>query len=829
MTRPEQPQDEVPSAAARCLFVVARPFAALGVLTAALFVSTPAFALTLSLSEPGPTEVGSGTEFSAEVTDFVGVAEIRWDFGDGEGTEFAEGATAVTHTYSTPGHYPVIVVARDDNGFQSFSFVHTVHTPLTAQKPQSSLPLVYDETHGTVVSVNTDNDTITFVNATTFEKLAEIEVYDGPVAVSVAPDGMIWVVHQSDYAIAVIDPNSLTIVATFRLPYASQPMGVVFAPNGDAILPLLATGEVVRIDSATGQILAKKYIAPFLRGISLSGDGAALWVTRFISPDGHGEVYHLNPETLDVLTRYDLAEDTTTEDSDVQGRGLPNYLFSVALSPDGTEAWIPGKKDNMARGIQRDGLALTQDNTVRPIIAILDLETEAEIVADRIDLDDRNLPRQVTFSPLGDYAFITIFGSNQVEVWDAYDRELVTGMRGGKGPVATILSPDEKLFVLGELSRSLDVYDMSDVLSGADPTTRLLAEIPLVQNEALPANVLLGKQLFSNADDLRMASEGYLSCATCHLDGFEDGRVWEFLDRGEGLRNTTSLLGRRGTGHGPVHWSGNFDEIQDFEGAIRSGQGGIGFLTDEQFMAHSEPLGTPKAGLNPELDAIAEYVAFLDKIPRSPFRNADGSMTEDALLGEEIFFNLGCDFCHSGDDFTDSTLGLLHDVGTLTPESGSRLGEILEGIDTPTLLGIWQTAPYLHDGSAPTLLDVLTTRNPDGLHGNTGALSEAELNQLVAYMQELDQGLPPNDLGVGGTGPIGMGGAGTGGGSGGSETGGQPPMNEESPPPEDGGATEPSGCSCDLSGNRGQESPRAAVWLTMLILALVTRRRRLWL
>src|SRR5690606_29991153 len=190
-----------------------------------------------------------------------------------------------------------------------------------------------------------------------------------------------------------------------------------------------------------------------------------------------------------------------------------------------------------------------------------------------------------------------------------------------------------------------------------------------VADEKLPSVLLQGKRIFANAEDKRMASEGYLSCSSCHFDGFEDGMIWDFFDRGEGFRNTTSLLGRRGTGHGPVHWSGNFDEIQDFEGAIRSGQGGLGFMTNEDFESgtRSSPLGDPKAGLSPELDAIAAYVASLNSIPRSPYRNADGSLTEDAKEGRELFLQLGCDSCHAGDDFTDSALGVLHDVGTLTP------------------------------------------------------------------------------------------------------------------------------------------------------------------
>ena len=68
------------------------------------------------------------------------------------------------------------------------------------------------------------------------------------------------------------------------------------------------------------------------------------------------------------------------------------------------------------------------------------------------------------------------------------------------------------------------------------------------------------KQIFY--DGRAMSQDGYISCASCHLGGDHDGRTWDFSDRGEGLRNTVDLRGRAGTAHGPVHWSGNFDEIQ---------------------------------------------------------------------------------------------------------------------------------------------------------------------------------------------------------------------------------------------------------------------------
>lgn len=721
----------------------------LGWLAAAVAFTMPAQAVEVALEPPAPTLIGSESTFSIEVTGAIGTPQIRWTFGDGTEAEFAPDKTTATHTYAAPGHYSVVALVQDDQGYASRAFVHAVHNPLTAEVPSATSRILLVE-EGLVITANTDNGTISFVDTETLEKVEEISVFSQPVALAIAPDGLLWVLDQENYAVVLVDIEARKAVDFFRLPYASMPVGLVFAPGGDACITLMGTGDVIRIDSTTREIVAQKHVAPFLRGISVAGDGESLLVTRFITEGDHGEVFRVDAETLETLSRFDLMVDTTTPDSDVQGRGLPNYLFSAAVSPDGLRAWIPSKKDNMPRGITRDGLALTQDTAVRPLISILDLEEDTELVPERIDLDDRNLPTHVTFSAVGDWAFVSVFGSNLVELRDGFDGSFITALRSERlfGPNGSVLTADGRLFTLSELARELVVFDVSDLMNGVDQSTKLVAEIPLVSSEKLSAEVLRGKQIFANAEDKRMASEGYLSCSSCHFDGFEDGLVWDFTDRGEGVRNTISLLGRRGTGHGRVHWSANFDEIQDFDGPIRVHQAGLGFIPLEiyQVGTRSESLGDPKAGLDSDLDALAAYVTSLGSIPRSPFRKSDGTLTDDAALGRATFLELGCDSCHKGDDFTDSSEGVLHDVGTLTELSGQRLGAELTGLDTPTLLGIWQTPPYLHDGSAPTLRDVLTTRNAEGAHGQTAGLSEAELDQLVAYLQQIDAGLPPEEL-----------------------------------------------------------------------------------
>jgi hypothetical protein len=81
-------------------------------------------------------------------------------------------------------------------------------------------------------------------------------------------------------------------------------------------------------------------------------------------------------------------------------------------------------------------------------------------------------------------------------------------------------------------------------------------------------------------------------------------------------------------------------------------------------------------------------------------------MTAEAIAGEGIFQREGCAGCHAPPAYTDSDTSPLRNVGTLRASSGFRIGQPLTGIDTPTLRGVWASAPYFHDGSAQTLEDV---------------------------------------------------------------------------------------------------------------------------
>jgi hypothetical protein len=696
-----------------------------------------------------PSEVGAPATLQAtSVTGASGLPEFSWDLGDGTATPWSPSPTVV-HTYAAPGHYRVLLRVRTLGGLQwtSTSWIHTVHRPLTPDAPVTSETLLHDPSRGRVWSVNPDNHTVTASDAAARAKLLEVPVGAGPRSLARAPDGTLWVACADGDGLWVVHPDDGRTLATVRFSPGSRPSGVVFpAGSPDAYVTLEGSGQVAHVDGQARAVLRTTDVGPWPRGLAATADGRTLLVSRFISAQAQGEVRLVDVPTLQAVQTVDLALDPGPDRED-SGRGVPNYLGAPAVSPDGAVAWVPAKKDNTVRGAFVDGQPLTFESSVRAIACQLDLANAREDLSARIDFNDRALPRAVAFSPHGDWAFVALQGSNAVEVRDAYDGSLALAIERTGGAPDGVLLVGSELWVHNFTTRELTVYDVADLLSGAASAATELARIDAVGSERLAPDVLRGKQVFYDASDPRMSLDGYVSCAACHLDGGQDGRVWDFTDRGEGLRNTIDLRGRGGVAQGPLHWSANFDEVQDFEHDIRGPFGGTGLMRDADFHSgsRSSPLGTPKAGVSADLDALAAYVSSLREVGRSPHREASGALTPAGVRGRAVFVAQGCADCHGGAGFTDSPLGLRHDVGTFGPGSGARLGGLLDGLDTPTLRGLWNSAPYLHDGSAQTLEEVLRRSGPQ--HGDMASLSPADQQDLIAFLRQVDDAEPAAPLG----------------------------------------------------------------------------------
>ena len=659
-----------------------------------------------------PAEVGEPVSF--EGVEVAG-ATYAWDFGDGgSATE-----RAPTHSYDAPGRFAVTLRVTGPDGARACAATQIVTRPPTEVPPTRSSTIAIDDAH--VWTVDPDDHSVARFphDAEDGAGLERLQVGAAPTSLAFAPDGTAWVTCRDADELALVDPATFS-ARTLSLAYGAAPVAVVRAGER-MVVALDGRPELVVFEGDTES--ARHVLPAAAHTLAADAEGRVL-AARFLSAEDRGEVYRvdLGSASIETLT---LRRDPGPDAADA-GRGVPNLLGALAISPDGRRLAIPSAKANTERGAFLDGMPLDPDNTVRAIVSVVDLGSGAEDEGARIDLDDHEGPSAALFSPRGDVLFVATRGTHRVDAFDVESGQRLTGF-------ATAFTPEglairgERLFVRGTLARAVAVHDVGALLRGEGGSVRALAELRVIGDEPLAPEVYAGKRLFFDASSPRMSQDGYLSCASCHPGGGHDGRTWDFSARGEGLRNTIDLRGRAGTAHGPVHWTANFDEIQDFENDIRAAFGGHGFMAQADFDAASDPLGEPKAGASEDLDALSAYVHSLASFGRSP-HGAEGGLPEAAQRGRDVFERRDCLDCHAGERLTDSGRAR-HDVGTAAAGSGQRLGAPLDGFDTPTLRGLYRSAPYFHDGSAATLGDVLAR------HGEVPAEERAD---LVAFLMALD-------------------------------------------------------------------------------------------
>ena len=621
-------------------------------------------------------------------------------------------------------------------------------TPVAA--PHNSTTLIVETSSGAdrIWNVNPDNHSVT-VTSPAGAVVAEIPVGDRPWALAKSPAANeVFVANKGSASISVIDTLSHAVVRTIALPVASQPHGLAFSPSGDVFYVVLeALACVDQRSPSDGSLVASAALSGHPRHLAVSADGHSLYVSNFITPPlpgestavvdvstGAAQLFVVNTAAMSLATTIPLAHSFHSP-SEITGPGMPNYLNAPVLF--GSKAYLPSKQDNVRGGAYRGNVGMTFDQTVRAVTSVIDLPSGVEQTGQRIDHDNAGVATGAAISGEGRTLFVALETSREVAVYDTQLGFQMTRLPVGRAPQGLAFSSNGRtLYVHNFMDRSVSRFDVTNLVALHTIQAPLLGTVSTVASETLPANVLLGKQLFYDAQDARLARDRYLSCASCHNDGGADGRVWDLTAFGEGLRNTIDLRGHAGMGQGPLHWTGNFDEVQDFEGQIRTLAGGSGLMSNALFNAgtRSQPLGDPKAGLSADLDALAAYVGSLATAPPSPVR-AGGTYSATAQQGGALFHDHGCGSCHSTAIFTDSAFDARHNVGTIHAGSGQRLGAPLDGFDTPTLLGVWNSAPYLHDGSAATLQAAIAAHSGNGT-------TAAERNAIAAFLTELNSGDP---------------------------------------------------------------------------------------
>jgi YVTN family beta-propeller protein len=611
----------------------------------------------------------------------------------------------------------------------------------------ASTPITYEvrtNSASRIWVVNQDDDSVSVIDTNSNSRTAKITVGNKPSSIAISPNGRIWVSNKTSASISVIDPDQLSISQTITLPIASQPHGIVFSSiENAAFVTLESIGVLLKIDASTGELLSHINVGLNVRHIAITPDGKRLLIARFITPPFHGEstatvdgstdgaeVVSINPQTMKIIKIIKLHYQDFPESVLLAG-GVPNYLGAPAISHDGKIAWIPSKQDHIKGGLIRNGVDLKAENSITAISSTINLITSTEDILKRVNHQYASLASSALYHPDGDYLFVTLESNRAVAVIDVAQGIEVYRFKVGRAPQGMTISPTgDTLYVHNYMDRSVSVIDL----------TNLSEEITLAENdiiasvehheEKLLPNVLTGKQLFYDAADTRLSNNHAISCASCHHDGGTDGRVWDMTGLGEGLRNTISLKGHGTSDKRYFNWSANADERQDIENFIREFSGGTGLMSDSDFFegTRSLTLGDKKAGFSQDLDDLVSYINSLNQVDTSPFLNRDGTLTSSALLGKQLFINQ-CMSCHTNHLANTQDIKVAH-IGSIKPESGMRLSGELDQIITPLLSDAWQTAPYLHDGSANTIGQAIAA------HNNL-QLDELEVQSVVDYVLQI--------------------------------------------------------------------------------------------
>jgi cytochrome c peroxidase len=276
-----------------------------------------------------------------------------------------------------------------------------------------------------------------------------------------------------------------------------------------------------------------------------------------------------------------------------------------------------------------------------------------------------------------------------------------------------------------------------------------------------PEQIALGRMLFF---ENRLSKNHDLSCNSCHdLATFGvDGKPTSEGHKGQkGSRNAPTVF--HASGHVAQFWDGRAATLEDQakgpvlnpmemampdEGRILATLGSMPEYV-KAFKA-SYPSEKKALSVNNAARAIAAFERQL--ITKSRFdrflAGEDEALTAQERRGLERFASLGCTTCHNGPSVGGNSFQKLGVMEEYPTEDKGRFGvtqndEDVRKFRVPTLRNVAKTAPYFHDGSVP---DLPTAVRLMGKHQLGEALSDTEVEDIVAFLESLTGDLPSSDL-----------------------------------------------------------------------------------
>lgn len=606
------------------------------------------------------------------------------------------------------------------------------------RNPMGSQAMVSSADYSAIFVASPDDDVVARVDANTLEVRA-VSVSGEPTRVARIGDRVLVTQRAERRLLELVDDGEALRPAR-SVDVGPEPYGVVATEDGTRVyLAESMADRVLELDGESLETLRVWQIDGEPRWLALHPSAKSLYVATAAA----GGLYHVNLETGAAM-QVDLPQVESFDfRSSASARPTVRITGDPAASPNGRFVAVPTMYVDNTTPLSEPGEdppsepgSPVEDSygaRMNPSVVLLptkgDGSPEEEEVTFPIAIPrftPTGYPSSVTFSPSGDLFVITMEGTRTTLVFETepdtggggpfdFGGEVGVATPGGPGgfepraayafttpagPRAVAFTSDDRAFVYGFLDRAVAALPMAEARANASLggfTEPALRRVEIAQSN-LPEEVEIGRRLFYASDDPRVAQVGgAVSCATCHFEGRDDGLTWSF-DRGP--RQTPSLAGMVSLRE-PVRWAGDRATVAD-----------DAFGTSQGLMGGS--------GLTMRLAQM--MAAFIDST-RAVDHPGLGADDPAVARGREIFEreDVGCAGCHSGPLYTDKL-------------TYSMFG--FEGVKTPSLLGIAATAPYLHDGSAPTLRAVLDAARGGGM-GDTSGLSEAELADLEAFLRSL--------------------------------------------------------------------------------------------
>lgn len=640
------------------------------------------------------------------------------------------------------------------------------------ERPRRSSSIALSPDERTLFAVNTETDTLSVIDVERAKLVGEVLLagsrpkyehgcYDpsvGPMRVSVSPDGRTaWVTGPRNGMLLAVGAAG---TVERRIPVGVEPLAVLAHPDGQRVFVTdPARDTLVVVDAATGTVARELSFEGHPRELALSVDGQTLYV-GLTKPAAVAFVDTASWTVRTFVLKNRGRHEGLLVDGAPPEHRTPERTAGLSVKPDTGEVWVAYALADVTRRQPQ----LDFRHTVHPGIAILDGTTGVERQFSQ-PFDNRSRPlgplpvsmgagsEAIDFGRRGEEALVLDRASEDIVGVSPKSIVPLWMHRPGVGDDwrGMVLSSRDRIYVDAALSGEVVVNRVARTAADeafptncADErcvppapgpvetdmerrrlqTSRLVARVSRLCEDPMPARLRLGSKVFHSANQHKypVTTGFWMSCELCHHDSRTDGLTWQFEG---GPRQTPSLAG--GTaGTGRLLWTGGRTTLLHLDRTFNAEMGGT---VDASSPEHARLL-----------DALAGYIE--EAIP--PARHPSTGDAEQVRRGQAVFAraDVGCIGCHVGPAFTDSPSGALHDVGTCATDDIRHVvddGTWREAcaFDTPRLSGVFATAPYLHDGSARTLRDVVTTRNPKDQHGQTSKLSSAELDDLVAYLRSL--------------------------------------------------------------------------------------------